>query len=635
MTSSRDQVRETFGAYAIDSVLGRGGYSTVYRAELLGSYGFRKPVALKVMRNRLSYSDEPASRDFLNEARLGAAVRHANLVEFYECGRVGDRLYIALELVEGPTLADIIKVAPTLGLELEDNSVLSVVMQSALGLRALHAAKVDGVSIRAIHRDFKPGNILISVAGEVKLTDYGISRYANDGYQTLGADSPLGSPLYMSPEQARGEELTQSSDIFAFGTSMLELITGRPVFGATTIEGIVHQVGRADVSDALSDARERFPQLVHILENCLLPDPQSRYADGAALVEGLKDATPPAFAEEALGALAHEVFEAVEFKRKAGRKRPVKKFWNSLSDDEDSVSIEIRPGFLDPSTEGAVEQLANRPQLPAETLAGPAPSGQVEAPPGGEPPFAAAETLVESGQETRSAPLESSSDTPSVTPAGAEGRRRYGLWIAVAFAALVLLAAVVWPWTPRAPDGDSEGPPEDGGGAAEIPTAGAPTDDEVAPPAEESTSAPEVAPPALASDESPTPTEVQESIEAPTPAPPQEVTEPPTEAPAPQKVALTHTPIQRGIRGRTLTLPVAVTPAGRYQFTLWYRAAPDGTWNRLNDEGGERGDVSLTLPAGPWIATDQQTVEYFIEVDTASGPVRTGSATSPHTITLY
>ena len=131
------------------------------------------------------------------------------------------------------------------------------------------------------------------------------------------------------------------------------------------------------------------------------------------------------------------------------------------------------------------------------------------------------------------------------------------------------------------------------------------------------------------------PTEVQESIEAPTPAPPQEVTEPPTEAPAPAKVALTHTPIQRGIRGRTLTLPVSVAPAGRYRFTLWYRAAPDGTWNRLNDEGGERGDVSLTLPAGPWIATDQQTVEYFIEVDTASGPVRTGSSTSPHTITLY
>ena len=631
MTSSGDQGLETFGKYAIEYILGRGGYSTVYRAELRGDYGFRKPVALKVMRHRLDHADEPATKDFLNEARLGAAVRHANLVEFYECGRVGNSLYIALELVEGPTLAEFIKVAPTLGLEAEDSAVLSVAMQSALGLRALHSAKVDGLSIHAIHRDFKPGNILLSASGEVKLTDYGITRYATDGYQTIGAGGPLGSPLYMSPEQARGEELTQASDIFSFGTSVLELITGRPVFGATTIEGIVHQVGRADVSEALTEARERFPHLVQILENCLLAEPQNRFPDGAALVEGLKDATPPAFAEEELGTLAQEVYRAVEFKRRAARKRPVRKFWNSLSDDEDSVSIEIQPGFDSPSTGGSVEPLAAFPGRPTETMKSPVPGESVEVSTAGEPPAAAAETLVESGDEPPLPPME---DKPG-TAQEAVPRGHRGVWISIGVLCVVVTLAVVWRLAPWTPEDESRGATvDDGAGVGSHAADAGPAVESVSPTGEETQTNESDRPAVVAEEQSPPP-EPRESVDEPATEPPLEVSEPPTTPSAPATVVLTHTPVQRGIRGRSITLPASVDPAGQYRFTLWYRAAPDGVWNRQIVEDGAQGEVSLTLPAGAWIAANQQTVDYFIEVDTAGGVVRTGSAANPHQLTLY
>jgi len=157
---------ELFGKYLIQDLIGRGAYSTVYRAQFQGGYGFRKRVALKVMRRRLASAEEEVSQDFLNEARLGAAIQHPNLVEFYECGRVGDRLYIAMELVEGPNLAEVIRTVPSLGLQLEDDFVLALALQTARGLQALHTATVEGTRIWAIHRDLKPGNILLSPVGQ-------------------------------------------------------------------------------------------------------------------------------------------------------------------------------------------------------------------------------------------------------------------------------------------------------------------------------------------------------------------------------------------------------------------------------------------------------------------------------------
>ena len=583
MNEVQEQRPKIFGKYRLLSLLGRGAFSTVYRAELQSSYGFRKRVAIKVMRRRLSSTNEPASQDFLNEARLGAAVQHPNLVEFYECGRVGDRLYIAMELVEGPSLAELVKVTPNLGLAIEDDVVLAVAMQSARGLRALHMAVLDDQPIRAIHRDLKPGNILLSPAGQAKLTDYGVARYATDTYETITADGPLGSPLYMSPEQARGQELTQASDVFSFGTTMLELINGRPVFGSSTLEGVVRNVDRGDVGDALMGARGRFPSLVPVLENCLLTDPTNRIAHGGALVEALKGVEPPPFAEEHIAELASQVFQAVEFQREALRRNPIEQFWSKL-DDDDEESVEI-PIKVDSGTQIRVA--------------------------GGED-----EDEDEDGTGDRN---------------GFErgGRRWKGL---VTLLLLAVLAWMSWGLRSRLDHDGREAEESEADGIADV----GPTHVDVP---EDAAATPE---PITSADDGSASEDVtaDEVLPVEPEVPPQEPPAPPETNPEPVvapalPATLQHAPVARGIRGQATGLPVTVAPAARTTFTLWFRAAPAGAWQTRSVDGGGGGSVTLTIPTGVWLPEDGRDVDYFIEMAGADGVVRSGSAARPHRLTLY
>jgi serine/threonine protein kinase len=597
-----------FGRYRIADIIGRGGYSTVYRAELQGGFGFRKAVALKVMRRRLESADEPVSQDFLNEARLGGSVQHPHLVEFYECGRVGDRLYIAMELVKGPSLAEVVRITPNLGLEIEDDVVLALAMQIARGLAALHDARVDGKRILAIHRDLKPGNVLLSPAGHAKITDYGVARYATDTYETLGGDGPRGSPLYMSPEQARGEHLTQGSDVFSLGTTVLELINGRPVFGATTIEGVVRKVHRADVADALIESRSRFPQLVPVLENCLLADPALRYRDGAAVIEGLKDIEPPAFAEELIASLAAEVYRAIEFQRAALRRKPTQQFWSNLSDDdEDSVSVSLQTSDSDDD-------------------------GAVTAPPPAQPIGPASELATADGPE-------------ELGPQDAESSEvvRRPLWplaLAVGVVALFVVLLLV-PHGIRTLRGgaspEGEPPPGDAQAQAGGPARVTPAHDDPADPLREL-----AMPPVPETDQ--TPGDPQDLLVAPEPATPGGPAEPgdalvqdtPTLSAQPaDPVALELSPVKRGIRGQATPITFAVTPAAVHTATVWYRAAPSGAWQTRTVHSDAAGQVATTIPAGDWLPQDSRDVDWFVEVASPDGPVRSGSAVRPHRLTLY
>ena len=577
---------DLFGKYRLKHLIGRGAYSTVFRAEYQGGYGFRKPVALKVMRRRLSSVDEPASQEFLNEARLGAAIQHPNLVEFYECGRVGDRLYIAMELVPGPNLAEVIRIAPSLGLQLEDEFVLTVAHQTARGLAALHSAQVEGSRIWAIHRDLKPGNILLSPAGHAKITDYGIARYATDAYETVRSDGPLGSPLYMSPEQTRGEAVTQASDTFSFGTTILELINLRPVFGSTTIEGVVRKVGEVDASDALIAARSRFPQLVPVLEDCLLSDPAKRYRDGPALVEALKAIEPPAFAEEVVSGIGAEVQRAVEFQREEIRRKPVRQFWSRLSDaDEDSVSISL--DLMSSDTAGVQpNNLAAQAGSAAVAVQGDEPIARRPWTPW-IPWLVAAVALV--GIALLLGPrLGGSGGTTVATPGAPDPAAPHGHTPSVATPPLPVVEGTV-----ESDEGTFESPP------AEAPSPDLTSRTEGNDP-EPTAAASAVSPPAASS--------------------------PP---------ALSMSPVSRGIRGQVTQIDVRVSPAGRHPVMLWYRSAPDGNWQTDRVTSDATGAAALTIPVGSWLPQDCRDVDYFVEVSWSAGLVRSGSAAHPHRLTLY
>ena len=575
---------DLFGKYRLEHLIGRGAHSTVFRAEFLGGYGFRKPVALKVLRRRLSSDDSDATQEFLNEARLGAAIQHPNLVEFYECGRVGERLYIAMELVDGPNLSEVIRIAPSLGIQIEDDFVAAIALQTARGLAALHSAVVEGSQIWAIHRDLKPGNILLSPAGLAKITDYGIARYATDAYQTIQSEGPRGSPLYMSPEQTRGEELSQASDVFSFGVTILELINLRPVFGSSTIEGVVRKVSEVDATDALVAARSQFPQLVLVLEDCLLADPTQRFPDGSALVEALKAMDPPAFAEEFISSIGAEVQRAVDYQREAIRRKPERQYWSRLGNgDEDSVSVSL--------------------DLMSSDTAGVQPSNMAEA--------------------------------RSPTPAAAEergtaSRRLRALWVPwlVTAAALVVIALLLGPRILQGDGGVIAAAPDENPSKLEpiatsvMPTPAIATDDDATDEITGPGALPALAPAqdALAVESAPVRDEVAASNEATSAA-----TDP----------TVTMVPISRGIRGQATTVKARVSPPARHRVTLWYRASQDGDWQTMDAQSAGDGTVAMAIPAGGWLPQDCNSVDYFMEAWFPTGLVRSGSAAHPHTLVLY
>ncbi len=627
---------ELFGNYRIQSLIGHGGFASVYKAEFQGEFGFRKSVALKVLRRRLSSLDEEVWGEFLNEARLGASIRHPNLVEFYECGRVGDRLYIAMEIIAGPNLAQVMRMIPDLVDPLDDSVILATAMQMARGLKGLHAATLDDKEIGAIHRDMKPGNILLSPEGQAKITDYGITRFAADFYQTLDQKGPRGSPLYMSPEQARGEALSQASDVFSFGSTVLEMITGTPVFAASSVMGIMDKVRSADVGEALVVARRRFPQTVRILEDCMVADPDHRITDGAALVEALKEVQPPAFGEELIGQLATHAYEVLQtYQDKRGR-TPMLKFWSHLagdSRDPDKGASSIGPSSVDedefPDVPRPIEELLGGTSA---ELSDPSEEDSADSP---------------DAVETVTIYPDGTAEVPAVTPA----RPSILPWLVTTGALLlviVVLAVVALPQllgnggqvtvppeqpteAPTPPDPETPTPPDDDGvaGTSDGTTDGGTTTPPTDPPTDEPVDGPLDEP----VDEPATPVEPKDVVDVEPTDPVDKPTPTPAAGSGPPR--LQHDPITRGIRGQDIRFKVSIDPPGSYRSTVWYRAAPDGAWQTRNVDGGEDGTLTVVIPSGIWLSQESSEVDYFIEVAGPGGLSRSGSAARPFRFKLF
>jgi serine/threonine-protein kinase len=211
------------GRYRLTDRIGRGGMATVWRAEdaTLG-----RVVAVKLLRRE--YGMEPvARRRFRAEARAAASISHPNVVSVFDFGADGDSdgddvPFLVMELVEGRSLAQELASRGTLS----GDEVAGIVEQTAVGLSAAHALQV-------VHRDIKPGNLLITSDRTVKITDFGIARAA-DSLPLTATGSVVGTALYISPEQAAGESAGPSSDLYSLGVVAYTCLAGTPPFRATT-----------------------------------------------------------------------------------------------------------------------------------------------------------------------------------------------------------------------------------------------------------------------------------------------------------------------------------------------------------------------------------------------------------------
>lgn len=254
------------GRYELVRPLGHGAMATV---DLAHDVELDRPVALKRLAENLA-RDEDLRRRFLREARLAAKLAHPNVVRVFDVGEDDGRPFIAMEYVEGGTLAEV--VARRGALPVAEAATLG--MQVCAGLAAAHAAGF-------VHRDVKPQNLLLGSDGVLKLGDFGIA-VGHDGTRLTLAGTVLGTAGYLAPEQARGEQVTAAADIYAAGAVLYELLTGEPPRSGASLT----ELGAADGFEA-PDVAGRLPgaprELIAAVTACLSPRPEDRPPSAAAL----------------------------------------------------------------------------------------------------------------------------------------------------------------------------------------------------------------------------------------------------------------------------------------------------------------------------------------------------------------
>src|SRR6266550_723539 len=273
-SSKRSKAFADFGDYELLEVIGRGGQGVVYRAR---QKSLNRIVALKVIALG-HWATEAHLKRFRREAEAAASLDHSGIVPIYEVGERDGSCYFSMKLVEGGQLDEVVKREPI--------TIRRAVELIAKVARIVHYAHEHSI----LHRDIKPGNILLDAKGEPHLTDFGLARLIETESTVTRTMEVLGTPSYMAPEQAVGNNAAVSglTDVYGLGAVLYQLLTGHPPFaGGTTYETI----------KLLLDTEPRSPRLLNpkidrdlstICLKCLEKDPKRRYSSALALAEDLE-----------------------------------------------------------------------------------------------------------------------------------------------------------------------------------------------------------------------------------------------------------------------------------------------------------------------------------------------------------
>ncbi|MDY0004118.1 MAG: serine/threonine-protein kinase, partial [Polyangia bacterium] len=310
-----------FGKYELGALIARGGMAEVWSARMHGAEGFVKPVAIKRIREQISQTPEFVSL-FIAEARLVAQLHHANIVQIYDFDLAEGAYYLAMELVAGRDLRRVLSRAAEAGKRLGPELGIHIAQEVAKGLMAAHEqCDSFGRPLRIVHRDLSPHNILLSFAGEVKVTDFGIAKAmaASLGPGT-GVGMVRGKLAYMAPEQARGEEVDQRSDLFALGLVLFEIATGRRRYSEAGELGLFRVVSEAARPNPAELNAAISPELNEIIRRLLAPSPAARFSSARELLGALSGLGDSRDRSLELASLMREIFpeEAEASRRLAG-----------------------------------------------------------------------------------------------------------------------------------------------------------------------------------------------------------------------------------------------------------------------------------------------------------------------------
>jgi serine/threonine-protein kinase len=276
--SPTDLVGRTVGPYDLEGVLGQGGFAWVFRGrELDGS-----PVAVKVLKPR--YAGDPQfERRFRNEAEMAAQLQHPNIIRIRFVARSGSYVYFGMDLCADSLAARLQREGP-----LPEPDIVQITEDVAQGLRFAHGRGV-------IHRDLKPDNILLRSDGSAVISDFGIARALSGHVASTGVDMAIGTPQYLSPEQAQGRPLDARLDFYALGITLFKAAAGEVPFASSDW----FELARMHVEDAPPSLRKKRPELSKRFERmvmkCLAKHPDDRYRDASELLGdlGATDGTAP------------------------------------------------------------------------------------------------------------------------------------------------------------------------------------------------------------------------------------------------------------------------------------------------------------------------------------------------------
>lgn len=259
------------GRYSLTRMVGQGGFAAVWEARRDDGNSF----AVKILKPRYA-GDENFELRFRQESQFAANLRHPNIIHIEEVGRQGMWVYFTMELFPG-SLASML----TDGTTVEDTRLIEMATEVAEALRFAHDQGI-------VHRDIKPDNILIGPEGRVVVSDFGIARAVSGYVSATGVNMTIGTPHYLSPEQAQGRPLDGRSDIYSFGITLYRAATGDLPFKSRDW----YELARMHVEDPPDPPRVRRPDISRRLERiilrCLAKHPDDRYPSAAELVEDLR-----------------------------------------------------------------------------------------------------------------------------------------------------------------------------------------------------------------------------------------------------------------------------------------------------------------------------------------------------------
>ena len=279
----RQTVLTRLGRYEVDHLLARGGMGEVYLGRVHGAHGFERAVVIKTIRTEL-LADERAALMFVDEARIAAGLHHRNIVQILDFDRFDGGAFLVTEYIEG---CDLRAMLHHLRSPPRYDIALTIVSELATGLEAAHEATAeDGVPLNLVHRDVSPSNVLLGIAGEVKLADFGVAKARSRSYHTVSG-TIKGKAPYMAPEQILGEPLDRRADVFGLGVLLFEVTTRTRLFSSKSDANAMKQILEGELPDPTQRRADFPPELVPIVRRALARDRDERYPTAKALVEDL------------------------------------------------------------------------------------------------------------------------------------------------------------------------------------------------------------------------------------------------------------------------------------------------------------------------------------------------------------